>query len=430
MPLRIDTFSNQVGGFSFFKAIGHPLTAAALQDLLDRIAAAGPVALYDPLGHVSTLAELYDLSELKIEDVYVQAVERLGDEIEGHRVKPIHEIGGCGAKTLLVAGFDATRAIDQIRHLLPTGLSAVSLDEARLPDAMLTNPRRYLDPLNFATNHGFLREGDGHHTRLVSANYWTGYGAQTVRLWCRLFDLDGRALGTWEQDLKPNVSGLVLDSREISARLRLDRFTGTLCVHAIGARGHDVVKYAVDTFGPAPDVLSCTHDANAWPADFYAGLPAAGPGERVTLWLQNAHPTPIAPGDIALNLMGHDDVRPIPTAIKGFGTAAIDPADLFPDAVWPAQFEIRAGKHVVRPRYEVLSGNRRSRIAHVNVERTDLKPDPKLAELSPHMGQGIILPAPILPTARYTSIALPTPMSTGQENLPIAAVLRDADGGA
>ena len=43
--------------------------------------------------------------------------------------------------------------------------------------------------------------------------------------------------------------------------------------------------------GGARRRLSCTHDANAWPADRYAGLPAPGPGERVILWLQNSHPT-------------------------------------------------------------------------------------------------------------------------------------------
>ena len=36
--------------------------------------------------------------------------------------------------------------------------------------------------------------------------------------------------------------------------------------------------------------LSCTHDANSWPADRYAGLPAPAAGERVMLWVQNSHP--------------------------------------------------------------------------------------------------------------------------------------------
>jgi len=428
MPLRIDTFSNQVGGFSFFKAVGHPLTAEAISALLNRLTEGGPVALYDPLGHLATLAELHDLSRLDIDRIYVQAVERLSETVLGHPVSPITDISDTRARTLLIVGFDAKRLVDHIRHLLPDGLEVVTLDAARLPDAMLTNPRRYLDPLNFATNHGFLRDGDGRHTRLVTANYWSGYGAEKVRLWCRQFDRDGRVLGTWEQDLAPNTAGVVLDSQEVRARLGLGDFTGTVFIHAIGARGHDVVKYAVDTYGEDAAELSCTHDANAWPADLYAGLPAAKPGERVTLWLQNAHPTPIAPGDIGLNLMGRDEIRPVETAIAGFGCAKIDPASLFPDAVWPAQFELRAGKHVVRPRYEILAGNARNRIAHINVERVDLQPDPAIAAAAPHLGKGYILPAPILPTDRYRSFALPTPMSTGQAKLPVQLVIHREDG--
>ena len=45
--------------------------------------------------------------------------------------------------------------------------------------------------------------------------------------------------------------------------------------------------------------LSATHDANAWPADRYAGLPAPAPGEQVVLWIQNSHPVPIPAGAIA-----------------------------------------------------------------------------------------------------------------------------------
>src|SRR3546814_15410739 len=67
--------------------------------------------------------------------------------------------------------------------------------------SMLSNPRRYLDPLNFATNHAFLRDQGGRHTRLVTANYWTGYGGSGLRLWMRLFDAGGGTLATWEQAL-------------------------------------------------------------------------------------------------------------------------------------------------------------------------------------------------------------------------------------
>lgn len=428
MALKIDTFSNQVGGFSFFKAVGHPLTAEKIAGLLADLGAEESVALYDPLGHLETFAELHDVSGLAVAGVYVQAVERVGTTVLGHAARPVTEIGESGASVVVIPAFDTARLTAHIRHLLPQGMRVVTLDDARLPDAMLSNPRRYLDPLNFATNHGFLRDQGGRHTRLVTANYWSGYGAEGIRLWLRLFDDHGGVLRTWEQDLPDGPAGIVIDSAEVRRRFDLDEFAGTLFIHAIGVRGHDVVKYAVDTYGDGPEELSCTHDANAWPADFYAGLPAANPGERVTLWLQNAHPNPAPAGSMALNLMGSDDVRPIDRPVPGFGTIAIDPAELFPDARWPAQFELRAGKHVVRPRYEIAAGNRRNRIAHVNVERTDLKGDPAIADAMAHLGKGYILPAPVLPIDRYRSFALPTPMSTGQDRLPIAALLVDADG--
>src|SRR3546814_20187396 len=61
------------------------------------------------------------------------------------------------------------------------------------------------------------------------------------------------ALPIWEQALDDGsgdgASGLVIDSAEIRRRFGLGDFAGTLFIHAIGARGHDVVKYAVDTYG-------------------------------------------------------------------------------------------------------------------------------------------------------------------------------------
>jgi hypothetical protein len=44
------------------------------------------------------------------------------------------------------------------------------------------------------------------------------------------------------------------------------------------------------------------------------------------------------------------------------------------------------------------------------------------------MGKGFILPAPVLPTERWRSVALPTPMSTAQTELPVAALLIDPAG--
>ncbi|NQU72575.1 MAG: hypothetical protein HQ514_18650, partial [Rhodospirillales bacterium] len=50
MTLNIDTFSNISGGNSFYKAVSHPLAMPKALDMLAGLAAAGPIALYDPLG--------------------------------------------------------------------------------------------------------------------------------------------------------------------------------------------------------------------------------------------------------------------------------------------------------------------------------------------------------------------------------------------
>ena len=51
-------------------------------------------------------------------------------------------------------------------------------------------------------------------------------------------------------------------------------------------------------------------------------MPAPGPGERVILWVQNSHPTPIPAGAVALNPMGEEATVAIPEAIGPFGQIA------------------------------------------------------------------------------------------------------------
>ena len=88
-----------------------------------------------------------------------------------------------------------------------------------------------------------------------------------------------RPLAEWRETVAPGAASIVLDSREIRRRFALPEFTGQLFLQVIGAVGHDVVKYALDIFGDdARTCFSCTHDANSWPADFYAGLPAPDSG--------------------------------------------------------------------------------------------------------------------------------------------------------
>jgi hypothetical protein len=425
--MKIRTFSNaSSSGSSVFKALSHPLAAPKARALIERLKGKR-LAVYDPFGQAGDMAELYDMSGLTVGSLYVQNVADMGRALFGRTAEPVTALAASTADTLLVASFDA-RVMDHIRPLIPASATVITFDELRIPDAMLTNKRNYLDNLNFATNFAFFREADGHHTRLVTANYWAGYGAKNSWLWLNLFDDQGNTLAQWRQDLSEGTHLIALDSAEIRKAHNLPPFTGTLFFHAINIAGHDTVKYALDTYGDSPTVLSCTHDSNAWPADFYAGLPAPKPGERVTLWVENCYPCPIPSGTIGLNLMGDDTVATLQQPIPPYGQLAIDVASLLPGAKWPQQIEIQAQRSFARPRYEVLSPQGRLRIAHANVERTDLKPDPGIPGLTALMGKGYILPAPILPLDRYNSIALPTPMAREQADLPLAMIIYDADG--
>ncbi len=428
MPLRIETFSNVSGGNAFFKALTHPLAAEKAKQLLSDLRAKGEVAIYDPLGMVETVAQAYDIAGLPISGYYIQDLEHRGRSFAGHTAKLVSELPASKAASLFIVSFDAGKLADQIKHLTPAGMAVHSLDALRLPAEMLSDRARYLSPLNFSTNFVFFRDGQGHHTRLVTANYWGSYGAKDVRFWCRLYDGAGAILAEWEDKAGPAQSTFILDSKQIRARFNLPEFTGQLFVHALGIHGHDVVKYALDTYGDAPEMLSCTHDANSWPADYYAGLPAPAQGEDVVLWLQNSQPFPIPAGEIALNTMGREDTAPLNKELAPFATYRLSVSELLPNASWPSQVEIAAGKYIVRPRYEVFAKNGRQRIAHVNVERTDLKSDPKLAELGQVMGKGHILPAPILPLSRFDSLVLPTPMARGISHFPLTAIIYDASG--
>jgi hypothetical protein len=425
--LQIQTFDQRAGGNVLYKALAHPLAAEGIARLYAKLSGTGPVALYDPDGIAEPLLALYpDLPGLS--GLYVHDVQQVGHTRAGMVAHRLVDLPKAAARTVLVAAFEAGKVIDRIRSLLPAGSTALSLDEARLPAELLTNRTRYLDRQNFATNFVFFRDEDGLSTRLVSANYWAGYGAGPIRLWLRLFGADGTVLATWEQELPRGPGGFSIDSREVRARFALQPFTGQLLVHAIGASGHDVVKYALDTFASDNGAsLSCTHDANAWPSDRYAGLPAPRPDEQVVLWLQNSHATPIPVGAVALDRMGAERPVVLPKQVGPFATVAIDVATLLPGLHWPAQIELRAGRHVVRPRYEVTRGNR-TRIAHVNVERADLKPDPGIPALPSELGRGYLLPFPVLPRERFRTIVQPTPMAEAQADMPIRLDVFAEDG--
>ena len=423
--LNIQTFDNRSGGNVIYKALAHPLAAEGIAALYARLDP--PVALYDPDGIAEPLLALYP-GLPGLDSLFVHDVAQVGQRRAGLIARKLTDLPGCPARSVLVAAFDAGRIAARIAHMLPQGASVHTLDAARLPEALLTNPARTLDKLNYATNFVFFRDAGGLSTRLVSANYWAGYGARGIRLWLRLFNTQGAALATWEQEVPSGPSGFSIDSRAVRQRFNLPEFTGQLFIHAIGATGHDVVKYALDTYASDNGAsLSCTHDANAWPSDRYAGLPAPREDEHVILWLQNSHAAPIPAGAVALDRMGAERPVPLDRSIGPFATLALDVADLLPDLRWPAQIELRAGRHMVRPRYEVIREGR-TRIAHVNVERADLRPDPAIPALSPDLGRGFLLPFPILPRERFCSIVLPTPMAETQADLPVRLDVFDPAG--
>jgi hypothetical protein len=424
--LDIETFDNLRGGSVLYKALVHPVAAQGLARLAATLNSMGRVALYDPDAIAAPLLALSP--RIEVEGIYVHDTMAVGHKRAGQIARPLTRLRDANAASVLVASFGGGSAPARITQWLPAKAQLMTLDQARLPAGMITNATHYLDPLNFATNFAFFRDDDHFGTRLTTANYWARYGAHTVKLFLRLYDEAGNALAEWEQRAPSGAGGLLIDSAEVRRRFALRPFTGQLFMHAIGIAGHDILKYALDTYATDGGAsLSCTHDANAWPAERYAGLPAPSPGERVTLWLQNSHALPIPAGAITLDRMGADAPVAINEEIGPFATRAIDVSRYLPQVNWPSQIEVRAGRHVMRPRYEVTR-NARTRIAHVNVERSDLRPDPQLKMLSPELGRGYLLPFPILPRTKFRTIVQPNPMAVSESNTPLRLELFATDG--
>jgi len=127
--------------------------------------------------------------------------------------------------------------------------------------------------------------------------------------------------------------------------------------------------------------------------------------------------------------MGAQDVAWYEEEIPPFATHALNVNELLPQAKWPDQVEVTAGRFFVRPRYEVRhKENGRRRIAHANVERIDLKTDPNIPALSETMGKGYIMPLPVLPQALFATTVLPTPMARDEMEMPLRIELMDGDG--
>ena len=279
MSLPIETFTNlsaasgwrpgnNFGGSTLFKALGHPKTVAAGHAMAARLKTMGRVAVYEPAG--STAADhvhaFFGIGQAQIADVFVQRMEQVGAKRLGRLARPVTELHAAKPDALFVAAFDAKAIVAQLGPLVPAGLPVITLDDMRLPDEWLANRTNYLDPVNFATNFALLTDAGGRHSRVATANYWARYGATDTDLWLCLFGPDGKVLAEWVEELPPALNTIAIDSRSVRQRFGLGEFTGSLFIHARRPKGHDVVKYALDFFSDDGTQLTCTHDANAWPA--------------------------------------------------------------------------------------------------------------------------------------------------------------------
>jgi len=424
---HLRTFDNQSGRNVFYRAAIHPMTADLTAELVDRVARADSVAVYDPAGYFADLAAMYDVSRWPVEGVYVQRIEEIGRDRGGFPARPLTRLADSNATMVFVADFDGERLLSRLGPYRPAAGRVEGFDSLKLGREWLTNPERYLDPLNFVSDFLFFRDAEGLHTTVSTINYWHNHGAAETRLWCRLLDADGAALASWEQNLS-GPCGIVLDSGQIRRRFGLGEFTGSLFVHVIGAAAHDTLKYAVDIYDDSGATATATHDSNPWAAELYAGLPAPDAGQKVRLWVQNCYGAPIPAGAIAMRPMGGTSFKPVGREIPPYGTAAIDIGEAFPDVAWPGQLEVRANKYFCRPRYEIVMADGHRSTAHPNVERTDLKPAADLPEATGILGKGFILPGPLLPVENWTSIVLPTPMASWQDGVALILRAYDSDG--
>ena len=83
MALNIETFNNKSGGFSAFKAIGHPLVMKKAVALINQLAESGQIAIFDPQGLANAFAEMHDCSRLQVNGCYIQDVEMIGTKVFG-----------------------------------------------------------------------------------------------------------------------------------------------------------------------------------------------------------------------------------------------------------------------------------------------------------------------------------------------------------
>ena len=110
--LRIQTFDARAGGNVIYKALAHPLAAAAIERLYARLEA--PVALYDPDGIADALVAMYPAS---FDALFVQDVSAVGES----RAQTL----SIAFSTLSVTGFAIFSLADPGQESIPGKLPIV-----------------------------------------------------------------------------------------------------------------------------------------------------------------------------------------------------------------------------------------------------------------------------------------------------------------
>lgn len=388
-----------------YKALAHPRCAAPLAALRSSLAALRRLVIFDPHDQYLTVDAFLDLDGLAPDALWTGDLGLVGARRGRLRAEPPGQL--FDGTTVLALDFDADAAGRRLQPLLDaaTGGQSVlmTLESLKLDDAWIGHAGHYLNPLNFVTNWAFFRDEGDCHTRVITANYWRQRGAGEVRVRGLLFDGQGRELATLERLLTRPGEALILDSASLRAEHALAPFCGQLFLHVVGAAGNDVLKFALDLYGNDSTGLSATHDANVWPAESYAGIPAPREDQQVRVWLQNPHCRPIPSGAMAwLTPDGREQA--IEQAVPPFATVAT------PVPSGASQHTLRSNQRLVRPRYEVLTADRRC-MAHANIFRQDLEADGHYWQHAASLGRGYLLVAPLLDSAEFETRLMLTPMS-------------------
>ncbi len=402
-------------GNVMYKALAHPMAAKSIGALATQLQGLSELSIFDPNGQFSTCDAFLHLSQLP--NVRRFCADTRQCEAA---VKPISQYSG---GPLLVLDFD----YPHLAHLATLGGSGpvFDLNDIKLPASWQTVPAQYLSPLNFVYDFALFQHQQprpGIVTRITTANYWARYGATEVELHCLLFDQAGQIIANWKRSIRKANELIQIDSDQLAQEYQLPGFSGQLMLHAVGAAGHDVMKYVCDQYD-VDEHLTTTHDANSWPAARYGGIPLpTADDQKVSLWIQNPHFREIPAGTLSLATPANQQVtlqRPI-APLETYQWVLGPMAD-------SAQVTLSSARQLARPRYSIEQRGKHH-LAHANVVRDDLAHDENYWKQDTALGRGYLLTAPLLTPADYQCEVLVTPMSSLRDPADIRLQTFSTDG--